>query len=156
MQDGQVICCHLDHGGAGRGVGAASAAETTGTSSVCRLGCSHELFLPSRVTIKRSVRICGNFKLTVNAVSKLDTYPIPQTEDPFAKLVGGVSFSKLNHSQVYQQLELEEESKQLVVINTHRGLFRFTRLPFGVSSLPGIFQGTMECLMLEQVLLASH
>ena len=34
-----------------------------------------------------------------------------------------------------------------VVVNTHRGLFRYTRLPFGVSSAPGIFQRVIESLL---------
>lgn len=39
---------------------------------------------------------------------------------------------------------LDEESKQYVTINTHKSLFTYTRLPFGVSSSPAIFQRTME------------
>ena len=53
---------------------------------------------------KTSVRICGDFKLTVNQVSKLDRYPIPKIEDLFAQLAGGKSFTKLDLSQAYQQL----------------------------------------------------
>ena len=59
----------------------------------------------------KSVRICGDFKLTVNRVFLLDCHPIPKVEDLFAKLSGGVIFSKLDLSSAYQQLELEEESK---------------------------------------------
>ena len=44
-------------------------------------------------------------------------------------------------------MELDDDSKAYKVINTHRGLFRFNRLPFGVSSAPAIFQRTMECLL---------
>ena len=33
-----------------------------------------------------------------------------------------------------------------MTINTHRGLFQYQRLPYGVSSSPGIFQRIMECL----------
>ena len=95
----------------------------------------------------KSIRICGDFKLTVNRVSKLDRYPIPKIEDLFTKLTGGVVFSKLDLSSAYQQLELDDDSKQYAVINTHRGLFRFNRLPFGISSAPGIFQRTMESLL---------
>ena len=42
---------------------------------------------------KNSVRICGDFRLTVNPVSKLDSYPIPKTEDLFAKLAKGRYFT---------------------------------------------------------------
>ena len=66
--------------------------------------------------------------MTVNQVSKLDRYPIPRVEDLLATLAGGKSFTKLDMSQAYQQLVLDEKSKDLVVVNTHRGLFRYTRL----------------------------
>ena len=92
----------------------------------------------------RSVRICGDFKVTVNPVTKLDRYPI---EDLLATLGGGKSFTKLDMSQAYQQVELEESSKKYTVINTHKGLFEYTRLPFGISSAPGIFQRVMEGLL---------
>ena len=87
-----------------------------------------------------TIRICGDYKVTVDQVSKLDRYPIPKIEDLFAKLSGGTVFTKLDLSQAYQQLMLDEESKKYVVINTHRG-------PFGISSAPGIFQRTMESLL---------
>ena len=74
----------------------------------------------------------------------LDKYPIPKVVDLFSTLAGGKVFSKIDLSQAYQQLPLADKSKQYVVINTHKGLFRYTRLPFGVSSAPGIFQRVME------------
>ena len=95
----------------------------------------------------RSVRICGDFKVTINQASKLDRYPIPKIEDLLARLAGGKLFSKLDMSQAYQQLLLDDESKKYSVINTHRGLFRYNRLPFGIASAPGIFQRVMESLL---------
>ena len=50
-------------------------------------------------------------------------------------------------SRAYQQLPLDDESKKLVVINTHKGLFAYNRLPFRVSSAPSIFQQTIENLL---------
>ena len=44
-------------------------------------------------------------------------------------------------------MELDDESKPYTVINTHRGLFKYNRLPFGISSAPGIFQRTMESVL---------
>ncbi|CAG2214143.1 unnamed protein product [Mytilus edulis] len=91
-----------------------------------------------------SIRICGDYKVTVNAVSKLDNYPIPKTEDLYATLGGGQEYTKLDLNQAYQQIELDEDSKRYVTINTHKGLFRYNRLPYGVASSPGIFQRTLE------------
>ena len=42
------------------------------------------------------------------------------------------------------QLALDPESKRYVTISTQKGLFQYTRLPFGISSAPAIFQRTME------------
>ena len=91
--------------------------------------------------------IISPVEFTVNQVSKLDNYPIPKTEDLLATLGGGNKFTKLDMSQAYQQLLLDEESKKFTTINTHKGLYQYNRLPFGVSSAPGIFQRTMENLL---------
>ena len=96
---------------------------------------------------KKSIRICGDFRVTVNPVSRLNRYPIPKIEDLLATLKNGKVFLKIDLSQAYQQLPLDEESQKLCVINTHKGLYRYTRLPFGIASVPGIFQKTMERLL---------
>ena len=50
--------------------------------------------------------------LTVNKASKLERYPVLKMEDLFSKLAGGKLFMKLGMSQAYQQVELEERSRQ--------------------------------------------
>lgn len=71
----------------------------------------------------RSIRVCGDFCLTVNPVSNVSRYPLPRVEDWFAKLQGGLTFTKLDLSQAYQQLLLDAEARRLVVINTQKGLY---------------------------------
>lgn len=83
--------------------------------------------------------------MTLNPGSKLNRYPIPKTEDILATLEQGKTFTKLDLSQAYLQLKLEEESSKYVVISTHKGLFRYTRLPYGISFAPGIFQKDSCC-----------
>ena len=53
-----------------------------------------------------SVRICGDYKMTINQVAKPDCYPIPRIEDLFPSLSNGERFTKLDMSNVYQQLVL--------------------------------------------------
>ena len=103
--------------------------------------------MPVLKSDKKSVRICGDFKRTVNQALKVDKYPIPKIEDLFSSLSGGKSFSTSDMSQAYQQVILDEPSKKLVVINTSKGLFQYTRLPFGISCAPGIFQRVMDSLL---------
>ena len=92
-----------------------------------------------------SVRICGDYKQTVNKAAACDIYPVPKTEDIFATIVGGGGeFSKLDLSQACQQLVLSPGSRELITINTHKGLFQPTRLQFGVHSASGIFQRQLE------------
>ncbi len=94
-----------------------------------------------------SVRLCGDYRVTVNRQSSLEQYPIPRMEDMFAVLSGGEKYTKLDMSHAYQQILLDKTSKQYVIVNTHKGLFTYTRLPFGVSSSPAIFQRTMEGIL---------
>ncbi|KAM7294083.1 hypothetical protein ISCGN_023624 [Ixodes scapularis] len=91
-----------------------------------------------------SVRVCGDFSVTVNPQLYVAQYPLPRPEELFSKLNGRRKFSKLDLSEAYFQMELEEDTKKYLVINTHQGLFQFNRMPFGISSAPAIFQRTME------------
>lgn len=90
-----------------------------------------------------TVRLCGDYKLTVNTVASLEQYPIPTMEELFGALSGGKQFSKLDINHAYQQILLDEKSKKYVIENSHRGLFKGNRLPFGVGSAPDRIQRTI-------------
>ncbi|PIO61932.1 hypothetical protein TELCIR_16530 [Teladorsagia circumcincta] len=59
-------------------------------------------------------------------------------------LHGGKRFSKVDLIDAYMQVELEESSRRYTTINTHKGSFEYTRIPFGIASAPAIFQRIME------------
>ncbi|CAK1597505.1 unnamed protein product [Parnassius mnemosyne] len=92
-----------------------------------------------------NIRICADYKLTLNKVIEVDRYPLPRVEDLLVRLQGGQRFSKIDLSQAYAQFVLDESAKY-TVINTHKGLFRYNRLVYGLSSSPGIFQKHLEQL----------
>ena len=96
-----------------------------------------------------NIRICGDFRTTVNLATKTENYPIPKIEDIYSTLSGGSVFSKLDCSNAYLQYPLHPESRKYTTINTSLGLMRYTRLPFGVSSAPAIYQRVMDSMLRE-------
>ena len=91
-----------------------------------------------------SVRICGEYKVTANPELQAEQYPLPRIEDIFARLAGEQRFSKIDLLQAYHQLEMEEDSKRYLTINTHMGFFQYNRLVFGITSAPAIWQRTID------------
>lgn len=90
-----------------------------------------------------TVRISGDFKVTFNPVCKMERYPLPVVDDIFATFRGG-STSILDQRDAYNQILLDDDSRKLVVISTHKGLLCYSRLPFGIATAPTIFQRTTD------------
>ena len=91
-----------------------------------------------------SVRICGDFKTTVNPALKEEQYPLPKIDDIFTTLAGGKKFSKIDLSHAYQQMEVHPDHRKYLTINTHKGLFQYKRLPYGVTDAPAKWQRAIE------------
>ena len=83
-----------------------------------------------------SVRFCGDYQT--------EQFPIPTLEEIRGKVSTWKKFTKIDLRSAYQQMILDKASQQLCTINTHNGLFRYTRLPFGISSSPAIWQRFIE------------
>lgn len=72
-------------------------------------------------------------------------------EDLFARLsVGGFFFNKVDLNDAYCQLEIDYESSKIAVVNTHRGLYRYTRLAFAIASALAIFQIEIDKILRSQ------
>ncbi|XP_058857712.1 uncharacterized protein K02A2.6-like [Acipenser ruthenus] len=94
-----------------------------------------------------SIRICGDFKVTLNPVLSVEQYPLPHIDDLFAGLAGGQKFSKIDLCQAYLQMHVDGKSRELLTVTTHKGLFRYCRLPFGITSAPALFQRAMDQIL---------
>ena len=95
------------------------------------------------------VRICGDYKPTVNTQIEIAHNPLPTVELITSKLSGKTVFSKIDLKTAFQQLELDEASKELCTVNTNKGLFKVNRLPFGVASSPALWQRTMDSILIN-------
>ena len=73
----------------------------------------------------------------------IDQYPLPRTENILASLAEGEKFTTLDLCQAYLHMEMSDESKKYLTINTHKKLYQFNRLVFWVASAPAIWQRSM-------------
>ena len=82
----------------------------------------------------------------INKTLKRPHYPVVTVEELANRLSGVNSFMSLDACSGYWQLPVDDESSKLLTFNTPSGRYRFTRLPFGISSAPEIYQREMEKL----------
>ncbi|XP_026289200.2 uncharacterized protein K02A2.6-like, partial [Frankliniella occidentalis] len=68
---------------------------------------------------------------------------MPTIEEAFSALSGGAVFSKIDLTDAYTQLAVDDDAAKLLTVATHKGLFSVHRLPYGLSAAPGIFQRMM-------------
>lgn len=90
------------------------------------------------------IRLCGDYRLTVNSVTETDTYPQPTINEALSELAGGQIFTKLDLKEAYTQVSVCDETAHLLTITTPKGLYKVKRLPYGLKASPGIFQRLMS------------
>ena len=91
-------------------------------------------------------RFCVDYR-KLNAVTIPDEFPIPRQSNILASLSGAQVLSSLDALSGFTQLELAEEDIEKTAFRTHRGLFQFKRLPFGLRNGPSIFQRVMQSIL---------
>uniref|UniRef100_A0A914WM11 Uncharacterized protein n=1 Tax=Plectus sambesii TaxID=2011161 RepID=A0A914WM11_9BILA len=86
--------------------------------------------------------LCANFLTSLNDSLDVHQYALPCQADLFHRLNGRKIFSN-----AYLQLELNNKSNEIVVINTHKRLFQYNCLPFGAKSALTLFQKVMKQIL---------
>ena len=66
-----------------------------------------------------TVRICADYKSTINQSVEDEQYVLGTTQDLYAALVGSKVFSELDLSHAYAQLNADKESQEYLKITTH-------------------------------------
>ena len=91
-------------------------------------------------------RFCIDYR-RVNAVSKKDAYPIADIQDTLDNLQGSRYFATIDLLSGYWKLGMTDRAKERSAFCTRRGLFQFTRMPFGLSGAPGSFCRLMSIVL---------
>ncbi|GFO27048.1 retrovirus-related pol polyprotein from transposon 412 [Plakobranchus ocellatus] len=85
------------------------------------------------------IRVCVDMRAPNTAIRR-ERHSTPTLNELSTTLADAKYFSKLDLNQGYHQLELNEESRYITTFATHRGLYRYKRLNFGINSAAEIFQ----------------
>ena len=102
--------------------------------------CSPMVVVPKK---DGTVGICVDYTRLNQSVQR-EHYQLPLAEEIFAKVQGAKFFSTLDAAAGFWQISLEPSSSDLTTFITPCGRYRFTRLPFGLSSGPEVFHKAMQ------------
>ena len=80
----------------------------------------------------------------LNAITKLDEFPLPCIDDSLDLLAGMKYFTTLDLATGYWQVNMSSEAQEKTAFVTHEGLYEFLVMSFGLCSAPATFQCLME------------
>ena len=85
------------------------------------------------------IRLCIDMRQANKAIVR-ERHPIPTVDEIVYHMNGSEVFSKLDLKYGYHQIELEEESRKITTFVTHKGLYRYKCVMFGISAAPEKYQ----------------
>lgn len=101
---------------------------------------SAQFFVPKSNGTRRLV----NDNKEVNKAITRVKHSMPTLEEFLPNMVGHDTFSIIDIKDAFLHLPLDDKSKDVTAFNTPKGLYRYKRLPFGITASPEIFQSYMD------------
>ena len=95
-----------------------------------------------------TLRFCVDYR-ALNAVTKPDVFPIPRIDDLLDQLGQCTIFSTLDLAAGYWQIKVHPDSQEKITFTTHKSLYEFLVMPFGLRNAPTTFQRTMQEVLRE-------
>jgi Reverse transcriptase (RNA-dependent DNA polymerase) len=86
-----------------------------------------------------SIRFCVDYR-KLNDVSVNDSYALPRIDDCLDSLGSAWYFTTLDANSGYWQINVAPEDREKTAFTSHRGLFQFLKMPFGLKTAPVTFQ----------------
>ena len=88
-------------------------------------------------------RLCLDYR-RVNQQLTVDIHPLPKLEELVENVSGSDYYATLDMREAYYQVALDPSSRDVTTFSDGISLFRFKRLPFGLSCSPAIFARQMN------------
>ncbi len=93
-----------------------------------------------------SARCCVDYR-NLNASTIRESYPIPRMDDLIDSLGEAKILTTLDCNSGYWQIPIHEANRNKRAFISHMGLYRFTRMPFGLTKAPATFQRAVDVLL---------
>ncbi|PFX17850.1 Transposon Ty3-G Gag-Pol polyprotein [Stylophora pistillata] len=89
------------------------------------------------------IRLCVDMRKANEAIVR-ERHPIPTVDDILYQMNGSKVFSKLDLKWGFHHIELEQQSRVITTFITHKGLYGYKRLTFGISSAPELYHHNIQ------------
>ena len=93
-----------------------------------------------------ALQICLDPK-DLNKAIRRHHFQLPTTEEILDKMSGSKYYTKLDASNAYWQMKIDEESSKLLVFNTPFGRYRFLRMAYGIHSASELCQSGIASII---------
>ena len=87
----------------------------------------------------------------LNALTTKNAYPLPLIPELLDKWKGCTRFTKLDVRWGYWNIRVKEGDEWKTAFSTHRGLYEWTVMPFGLCNAPATFQNMMNDVFVLQI-----
>lgn len=92
------------------------------------------------------VRLAIDMRQANKAILR-ERFPMPNIDETLQQMNGASIFSRLDLTEAFHQIELNENSRYITTFVCHKGLYRFKRLNYGISSASELFQRILQQIL---------